>query len=443
MTRPALLALVLLGAARPGAADVVTLPAAASIVGGAPFYSDVRAFNTSYTDPLDVTATYRCFIGNPCPAAAPETFFRLAPRESIAFDGMVSTTFGAPDTAGGVEFSFAGDARELVVTSRLYSTAPVPTVGMYVPGLRLSAAHGRTVLTSVRNGGDGQGFRTNVGVFNPGDAAVDVSFEIFDASGAPRGFPVTRTVGGHSGLQVSGIFSAAGAADFETENAVIRVVSTGPLFSYAAVIDNATTDPIFVVGAPDAPPGTPTITRTPTITLTPTITFTPSNTFTPSLTFTASQTPTITPTFTATQTFTITRTPTITQTPTVTPTPIITTLVTRTPTVNPNRIVLVGANGTNSFFDTVDLGTNTTILVGTTVQWDWAQGAGFHSTTSGSCTNTLCSPDGNWGSEVKSFPYSFTHTFNSAGTFQYYCQIHGFMMQGAVNVIQPPAPTSR
>ena len=166
-------------------------------------------------------------------------------------------------------------------------------------------------------------------------------------------------------------------------------------------------------------------------------------TFTPSTTFTASQTPTITPTFTATQTFTITLTPTITQTPTVTRTPIITTLVTRTPTVNPNRIVLVGPNGTNAFFDTVDLGTNTTILVGTTVQWDWAQGASFHSTTSGSCTNTLCSPDGEWGSLVDNYPYSFTHTFNTPGTFQYYCQIHGVMMQGAVNVVQPPALTGR
>ena len=35
-------------------AETVTLPAAASIVGGAPFFSDVRAFNTSYTDSLEV-----------------------------------------------------------------------------------------------------------------------------------------------------------------------------------------------------------------------------------------------------------------------------------------------------------------------------------------------------------------------------------------------------
>ena len=44
------------------AGDTITRRAAASIIGGAPFFSDVRAFNTSYTDSLNVTATYRCFI---------------------------------------------------------------------------------------------------------------------------------------------------------------------------------------------------------------------------------------------------------------------------------------------------------------------------------------------------------------------------------------------
>ncbi len=425
MPRPAILTLALL-AVSTARAEVVTLPAAASIVGGAPFYSDVRAFNTSYGDPLDVIATYRCFIGNPCPATPPETSFRLGPRESVAFDDMVATLFQSPDTAGGVEFAFAGDPNRLVVTSRLYSTAPVPTVGMFVPGLEPSAARVRTVLTSIRNGGADAGFRTNVGVFNPGDGAVSVTFQIFDGGGGARGLPVARTVGGHSGAQVSAIFTAAGVADFETQDAVITVVATAPVFSYAAVIDNATSDPIFVVGAPDAPPGTPTITRTPTIT------FTPSVTYTPSITFTASQTPTITETFTPTQTLTITATPSITLTPTTTRTPIITNLVTRTPTINPNRIVGVGQNG-NAFVDSVSGTGNTTITVGMTVQWDWV--SGYHSTTSGSCTNTLCTPDGIWNSANQNTPFSYTHTFNQIGTFQYFCQIHGVLMQGAVNVI--------
>ena len=231
-----------------------TLPAAASIVGGAPFFSDVRAFNTSYTASLDVTATYRCFIGTPCPAVAPQATFTLAPRQSRAFNDMVATTFSAPNTAGGVEFDHPGSSDQLVVTSRLYSTAPTPTVGMFIPGLDDSFAHVTSVLTSIRNRGDGGGFRTNVGVFNPEDFAVTATFAIFDNTGAALGAPVTVPVAAHSGAQVSGIFNAAGADQTVTGNAVVRVTASGEVFSYAAVLDNATTDPIFVTGATDQTP---------------------------------------------------------------------------------------------------------------------------------------------------------------------------------------------
>ena len=232
-----------------------TLPAAASIVGGAPFFSDVRAFNTSYTASLDVTATYRCFIPNPCTTVATPVFqFTLAPRQSIGFNDMVAETFGAENTAGGVEFDHSGLSDQLVVTSRLYSTAPTPTVGMFIPGLDQSFAHLTSVLTSIRNRGDGGGFRTNVGAFNPEDFAVTVTFAIFDNTGAAIGAPVTVPVAAHSGAQVSGIFDAAGADQTVTANAVVRVTATGEVFSYAAVIDNATTDPIFVTGAQDQTP---------------------------------------------------------------------------------------------------------------------------------------------------------------------------------------------
>src|SRR5689334_20215413 len=121
-------------------ADVVTLPAAASIQGGNPFFSDVRVFNTSYTQNLAVTATYRCFIagaGGTCPVPSPQLQINLAPRESKAFDDMVASAdgFNAHDTAGGVEFEFSGSEDQLVVTSRLFSTSPQNSVGMFIPGL--------------------------------------------------------------------------------------------------------------------------------------------------------------------------------------------------------------------------------------------------------------------------------------------------------------------
>src|SRR5438105_6283484 len=128
-------ALLILLASSALAASTVTVPAAASIVGGAPFFSDVRVFNTSYTAGLEVTAIYRCFLPTFCTAGAPQLRFTLSPRESRAFDDMIATAFAAPNTAGGIEFEFEGADDSIVVTSRLYSTSPVPTVGMFVPGL--------------------------------------------------------------------------------------------------------------------------------------------------------------------------------------------------------------------------------------------------------------------------------------------------------------------
>ncbi len=262
MRKTLLFSLALLMASALGA-ERRTLPAAASIVGGAPFFSDVRAFNTSYTASLAVTATYRCFIPSPCTAVTTPVFqFTLSPRQSRAFNNMIADTFGAPDTAGGVEFEYSGFSDQLVVTSRLYSTSPTPTVGMFIPGLDNSVAHVRTVLTSIRNRGPLSGFRTNVGVFNPEDFPVTVTFAIFDNTGAAIGVSVPPiSVPAHSGAQVSRIFEAAQATDTVTANAVVRVTATGEVFSYAAVIDNETTDPIFVIGAEDQAPSAAPVNR--------------------------------------------------------------------------------------------------------------------------------------------------------------------------------------
>ncbi|HSE63728.1 MAG TPA: hypothetical protein VLG15_08985 [Thermoanaerobaculia bacterium] len=265
-----LCALAMLAAVLP--ADTVTLPAVTSLpVGSAasPFFSDVRVFNTSYTSPASVTAVYRCFLGA-CPAAAPQASFVLSPRESRAFDDMVLATFNAPSTGGAVEFTSSGT--DVRVTSRLYSTAPIPTVGMFIPGLRGSEAHATSVLTSVANGA----FRTNIGLYNGNDVGAVATIKLFNGTTllGVRTIPLPP----RSGTQLNRIFDVVGQAGVTTTNAYVVVESDGaPLFTYAAVIDNATTDPIFVTGAedergpsgpvatatPPAPAPTPTPTPTP------------------------------------------------------------------------------------------------------------------------------------------------------------------------------------
>src|SRR4029077_16654544 len=81
-----------------------------------------------------------------------------------------------------------------------------------------------------------------------------------------------------------------------------------------------------------------------------------------------------------------------------------------------------------------------TIHPGDQVRWTW--GASGHSTTSGSPGQ----PNGIWDSGIRNQGATFTRTFNSAGTFPYYCTPHGGCcnMVGTVSVVsETPTPTPR
>src|SRR6266496_2733571 len=231
-------------------ADTVTLPAAASVQGLAPFLSDVRVFNTSYSASVSVTAVYRS-------GSQPVRTFTLAPREAKSFDDICVRLFATPNSLGAVEFTSSAPAGTIVVTSRLYSPFPQPVggaVGMFIPGLPSSAAQAVTVLPGLMNGAS----RTNVGVYNPNDASVSVLVRLYD--GAVLLGTVPLTLGAKTGTQISNIYKSVGFETLVRTDGYCTVESsssTVPLFSYAAMADNATQDTILVVGAPDvaAPPG--------------------------------------------------------------------------------------------------------------------------------------------------------------------------------------------
>ncbi len=76
------------------------------------------------------------------------------------------------------------------------------------------------------------------------------------------------------------------------------------------------------------------------------------------------------------------------------------------------------------------------------MRWTWSSGG--HSTTSGSPGQ----PNGIWDSGIHNQGATFTRTFNSAGTFPYYCIPHGgcCSMVGTVMVVNAsptPTPTPR
>src|SRR6266850_1522660 len=100
--------------------------------------------------------------------------------------------------------------------------------------------------------------------------------------------------------------------------------------------------------------------------------------------------------------------------------------------------VTVGPNGNLVFSPS-----SVTIGPGDQVRWTW--GSSGHSTTSGSPGL----PNGIWDSGIRNQGATFTRTFNSAGTFPYYCTPHGGCcnMVGTVMVVNAsptpmPTPTS-
>jgi len=93
--------------------------------------------------------------------------------------------------------------------------------------------------------------------------------------------------------------------------------------------------------------------------------------------------------------------------------------------------------GNGGFFFTPS---SVTIHPGDTVRWTWSSTG--HSTTSG----TPGHPSGLWDSGVLGQGAMFTHTFNAAGSFSYYCTPHGSCcnMVGTVivsNAAPTPTPT--
>jgi plastocyanin len=99
--------------------------------------------------------------------------------------------------------------------------------------------------------------------------------------------------------------------------------------------------------------------------------------------------------------------------------------------------VNVGQGGLRFVDQDAGSGSTTTVAVGDTVKWHWV--GSNHSTTRTTNPET-------WDSGVQSPPTAvdFTRTFSVAGTYLYWCKIHGsptFGMQGTIVVTDANAPT--
>jgi hypothetical protein len=235
-----------------------TVPAAASLHGAAGtfFHSDLAILNDDVLGIAQVNVRYRCSLGS-C-AADPEKTFLIGPAGMQVFGDVVESLFGLPESGGSIELTPVCDppagncGNHITVASRLYTADAVRgTVGMSVPALDSAAATPRQVLPLLSKGS-----RVNVGVLNAETAPQLVTIRLFSGSGQLLG-TLSRLLGARDGTQVNDVFGALGITE-EPGAAYCTVQGDGTsrVWSYAAIIDNLSQDPILVAGQddPEAPP---------------------------------------------------------------------------------------------------------------------------------------------------------------------------------------------
>jgi hypothetical protein len=147
----------------------------------------------------------------------------------------------------------------VVVTSRvLNDQRPVSggTNGLLVPGSVHTDApiNGTLALLSNASADDVAaqiGFRTNVGYFNPTANTVKATFKAVKADGTVLATTASITIAGFARVQqaVFDLFSTVLPADRAQPDFFVTYTTDGPLFVYAAVVDNKTGDGIYITGA--------------------------------------------------------------------------------------------------------------------------------------------------------------------------------------------------
>lgn len=96
---------------------------------------------------------------------------------------------------------------------------------------------------------------------------------------------------------------------------------------------------------------------------------------------------------------------------------------------NPSTIFTVQVGPGISFSPTLQ-----NIDVNDTIHWEWSSPLIPHSTTSGTCSGFICTPDGMWNSGIQTAPFTFDVAFSNSGIYPYFCSFHGSSMQGMIFV---------
>jgi len=218
--------------------------AAASAPGaaGAFFKTDARIFNPDQSATITVQLAF--LLPNVDNTGAAEVPVTIGPRQAAALDDLVASVFGTSGS-GGVRMR---SNRPFLATSRTYNTGDGTsgTFGQYIPGLTVADALEQGILLQVSNDPALTGTRSNVGLLNVNTSSVTVELNVYDAGTGNLLGTTSRPLPPLAYFQTN-VFNAIGLASSVAENATVEFTASAPVLAYASVLDNTSSDPVFVL----------------------------------------------------------------------------------------------------------------------------------------------------------------------------------------------------
>ena len=215
------------------------------------FVADVRVVNRS-SETENVTLEFFPSSTAGLPAASAVRGVQVAPGAELVIDDVVGSQFSAT----GLGALKIGTSSEQTAGVRVFNDlrpADGGTTGFFIRSKEISGAATSGVLPFLSQASDaqiqtGDGFRSNIGWFNPNLAAAGATFQVHRASdGAVLG-SVDVGIAGLSQLQqaVFALVSTVAAGDRTQTDFYVTWTSTRPIYVYGAVVDNKTGDVVYV-----------------------------------------------------------------------------------------------------------------------------------------------------------------------------------------------------
>lgn len=222
---------------------------------GQNFVTDVRIFNPSYSDTANALVEYFASGTSANTNATASIATSIPARGTTVFDDINGSAFlNTPGTIGGLRIT---SASPIAVTSRIYNdqrTQGKGTFGQFVPSVLRPNALRRGVIPQLSNTAldavNPSGYRTNIGFFNPNNSTVAVRLELRDPAGTLLG-SATLQLAAYS-QQQSSIANYFNGLDLSAKtNLTLSFDAGAPIVGYASVVDNVSSDQIFVQAQSD------------------------------------------------------------------------------------------------------------------------------------------------------------------------------------------------